>query len=225
MKKSDKTALTAAAFAAALNIVPMGAAAYDPAEEEIQDVYGPPAYFSTTTTAPQPVYGPPEIMSSLYPELFTTTASSLSTEDITPQPEYGPPPVVSSTENQSATTTTTATFPEDNIPQPVYGPMPIYGDLTYDGVVDSYDLIAMRQMFRGGVNAGDNYYIADLNNDGSVSVSDLVVLSRYVLGSVKNIGVNYDYSSAPDAEDPVTTTKTEFYGVYGPPAWFGKETE
>ena len=42
MKKTDKTALTAAIFAAALNAVPMGAAAYDPAEEPIQDVYGPP---------------------------------------------------------------------------------------------------------------------------------------------------------------------------------------
>ena len=92
MKKTDKTALTAATFAAALNIVPMGASAYDPAEEQIQDVYGPPVYFETTSVeeiVPQPDYGPMPAWTT-----ETTAVPEETTTDVTeivPQPTYGPP--------------------------------------------------------------------------------------------------------------------------------------
>lgn len=220
MKKTDKTALTAAVFAAALNVVPMGASAYDPSEEEIQDVYGPPAYYETTTF-----------------------------EEPVPQPDYGPMP---------AWTTETTAVPEETttevtevIPQPAYGPPIATGDTNFDGVVDSFDLINMRKLFSKA-----NYSVyydraADINEDGILTVADLVLMNRYLLGRDKVIGVpdiydepdvttttenNYASVYGPPAwfeeqttavatvEEPVTTLQTEFFAVYGPPAWFEQQT-
>lgn len=189
MKKTEKTALTAAAFAAVLNVVPMGAAAYDPAEEPIQDVYGPPVYFETTT---------PEAMM--------------------PQPDYGPMPAYT-TETTPVTTDPVITETE-LYDQPVYGPAPVFGDLDYDGVVDTFDLIKMRKMLSSG-EFPDRYDInADINMDGRVTVADLVMLNRFLLGKDKVIG-----ESEIIEPEITTTTETQFYAVYGPPAWFDQQTD
>lgn len=219
MKKTEKTALTAAVFAAALNVVPMGTSAYDPSEEEIQDVYGPPVYFETTTF-----------------------------EEPVPQPDYGPMP---------AWTTETTAVPEETttevtevIPQPAYGPPIATGDMNFDGVVDSFDLINMRKLF-SKANYSDYYdRAADINEDGKLTVADLVLMNRYLLGRDKVIGEpdvidepdvttttenNYASVYGPPAwfeqttavatvEEPVTTLRTEFFAVYGPPAWFEQQT-
>ena len=190
MKKTNKTALTAAAFATALNVIPMGTEAYDPSEDPIQDVYGPPVYFETTTydNKPQPDYGPPETTS------VTTITTSVTEE-----------PVISETKYNSA---------------PVYGPPPILGDIYDDGIVDSFDLVYMRQMFLKYFNDGNNNYAFnyDLNRDRSVSIADLVILNKFILG--ENVKLGYQYSDEPTV---TTTTETQFSSVYGPPAWFDNE--
>lgn len=79
MKKTEKTALVAAAFAAALNIVPSSASAETPNNDPVrevlenqEDVYGPPSWFETTatgttvletTTRLSTLYGPPPVIS------------------------------------------------------------------------------------------------------------------------------------------------------------------
>jgi len=201
MKKTDKTALTAAAFAAALNIVPMGASAYDPSEEPIQDVYGPPIYFETTTVeemVPQPDYGPMPAW---------TTETTAVTQD----------PVITTTEMQA---------------QPTYGPEFFCGDITHDNVVDTFDLIAMRQLFTKNKLGKIPYSPeADLNYDGKVSLADLVTLNKFMLGNkeyfTKETGVPTTTTEKTRYQpDPVTTTtEMEFVAVYGPPAWFEESTE
>lgn len=201
MKKTDKTALTAAAFAAALNIVPMGASAYDPSEEPIQDVYGPPIYFETTTVeemVPQPDYGPMPAW---------TTETTAVTQD----------PVITTTEMQA---------------QPTYGPEFFCGDITHDNVVDTFDLIAMRQLFTKNKLGKIPYSPeADLNYDGKVSLADLVTLNKFMLGNkeyfTKETGVPTTTTEKTWYQpDPVTTTtEMEFVAVYGPPAWFEESTE
>ena len=196
MKKTDKTALTAAAFAAALNIVPMGASAYDPSEEPIQDVYGPPIYFETTTV-----------------------------EEMVPQPDYGPMPAWT-TETTAVTQDPVITTTEMEA-QPTYGPEFFCGDITHDNVVDTFDLIAMRQLFTKNKLGKIPYSPeADLNYDGKVSLADLVTLNKFMLGNkeffTKETGVPTTTTEKTWYQpDPVTTTtEMEFVAVYGPPAWF-----
>lgn len=201
MKKTDKTALTAAAFAAALNIVPMGASAYDPSEEPIQDVYGPPIYFETTTV-----------------------------EEMVPQPDYGPMPAWT-TETTAVTQDPVITTTEMEV-QPTYGPEFFCGDITHDNVVDTFDLIAMRQLFTKNKLGKIPYSPeADLNYDGKVSLADLVTLNKFMLGNkeyfTKETGVPTTTTEKTRYHpDPVTTTtEMEFVAVYGPPAWFEESTE
>ena len=208
MKKTDKTALTAAIFAAALNAVPMGAAAYDPAEEPIQDVYGQQSQlttntnaltFTSTTTTPtqtsmEPLYGPPWVIWSVYPEL-TSTSSTTTTEPV-PQPSYGPPLV--------------------------------YGDMNGDYRVDAFDLVELRKLYSN--NDYNKYYApyADVNADGQLSVADLVALSRYLLGAAKGLGWDYtepetttkttQTTAINTDEDPVASLTTHYTTVYGPPS-------
>ncbi|MBR5164036.1 MAG: hypothetical protein IKW87_00545 [Ruminococcus sp.] len=201
MKKTDKTALTAAAFAAALNIVPMGSSAYDPSEEPIQDVYGPPVYFETTTV-----------------------------EEMVPQPDYGPMPAWT-TETTAVTQDPVITTTEMEA-QPTYGPEFFCGDITHDNVVDTFDLIAMRQLFTKNKLGKIPYSPeADLNYDGKVSLADLVTLNKFMLGNkeyfTKETGVPTTTTEKTWYQpDPVTTTtEMEFVAVYGPPAWFEESTE
>ena len=201
MKKTDMTALTAAAFAAALNIVPMGASAYDPSEEPIQDVYGPPIYFETTTV-----------------------------EEMVPQPDYGPMPAWT-TETTAVTQDPVITTTEMEA-QPTYGPEFFCGDITHDNVVDTFDLIAMRQLFTKNKLGKIPYSPeADLNYDGKVSLADLVTLNKFMLGNkeyfTKETGVPTTTTEKTWYQpDPVTTTtEMEFVAVYGPPAWFEESTE
>ena len=63
----------------------------------------------------------------------------------------------------------------------------IRGDLNFDGAVDSFDRIVMQ---RGVISSFDEImsHIADMNGDGTVNASDLVLLTSYLAGKNVNIG-------------------------------------
>ena len=201
MKKTDKTALTAAAFAAALNIVPMGASAYDPSEEPIQDVYGPPIYFETTTVeemVPQPDYGP---MPAWTTETTAVTQDPvITTTEMEAQPTYGPEFFCGD-------------ITHDNVV------------VTFD-LIAMRQLFTKNKL--GKIPYSPE---ADLNYDGKVSLADLVTLNKFMLGNkeyfTKETGVPTTTTEKTWYQpDPVTTTtEMEFVAVYGPPAWFEESTE
>ena len=61
----------------------------------------------------------------------------------------------------------------------------VIGDLTKDGIVDVFDMCLMRRGFIYGWNDMQQYYMADMNADGLVTVADIVYLQRWLLGMIK----------------------------------------
>lgn len=215
MKKTEKTALTAAVFAAALNLVPGGtekpqtvqAADSVPVNTDVYPVYGTvPAWETTPATEPvetdmYAVYGPAPA--------WTTTPATTETEPLETvmYPVYGPAP------SWTTAPAATETEPVDTEIYPVYGPapawnnnpLPQYADINNDGRIDTYDYLLLRKII---AEKGDAWYY-DLNGDGESNIADLVRLQKYLLGG---------------DEPYVTTTEQPMYGVYGPPTAFERNT-
>lgn len=61
----------------------------------------------------------------------------------------------------------------------------VIGDLTKDGIVNVFDMCIMRRGFIYGWNDMQQYYMADMNADGFVSIADLVYLQQWLLGIIK----------------------------------------
>lgn len=277
MKKTNATLLTAAMFAAAVNLVPGSGAADNAAGGNstmltagamtteapmatYQVVYGPPWSYDNqtedidepeyTTTSPittemQTMYGPPWMFGTTTvadPELETTTITMPMT-----QPLYGPPWMFG---------TTTAADPQpvvtnDPTPQPAYGPpMLTRGDLTRDGRVNAFDLVAAKQLLvnQDEYDLFDLFNAADFNRDGVISVADLISMNRFLLGDKEGYDENYGEDTPvvtttnrivdddernnestttqtstyiPDDDRSTTTTGT-FAPLYGPPWVFDR---
>ena len=101
---------------------------------------------------------------------------------------------VTSTQTAQFMTTTTTTAP-----QLVYGP-PLQdnvGDVNLDGLVDSFDVLAVRKMLIKGVERySDGFmeaYYADMNNDGKLTIADLILLQRYLLGKITKAELQDQY--------------------------------
>jgi len=226
MKKTKQTLLTAAAFAAAMNMsaagnvnavtlseaeLPASLANYDPSADEIQDVYGPaPNYnddpVTTETLMTQPV---------------------LTTTEI--QTTYGPPVWMW---NETITTTTTITTSIDTMTTvPLYGPPQIFyqkGDINGDQVVDSLDMVVFRKHLLDEETPEWLRYVMDINQDGDFNVGDLVALQNYLLGRTPDFlyvnpqptygppddfpqpdyGPMPDYNEGQDTEQLSATTNT-----------------
>lgn len=232
MKKTKQTLLTAAAFAAAMNMsavgnvnavtlseaeLPASMANYDPSADEIQDVYGPaPNYnddpVTTETLMTQPVLTTTEIQTTYGPPIWrwddttTTPTTSTTTETV---PLYGPMPAY--------TTTTTTTEP---LVQPVYGPPQIFyqkGDINGDQVVDSLDMVVFRKYLLDEETPEWLRHTMDINQDGDFNVGDLVALQNYLLGRRPDFfyvnpqptyGPMLDYDEGQDTEQLSATTNT-----------------
>lgn len=214
MKKTERTALTAALFAAALNFIPTGtndmsssAASndvapagvdeYNPRDDEPIGMYGPPWMFEQTT-AP--------------------TTEPLRTEVY---PVYGTMPA------WTTVPVTTSYAPETDDPICVYGPPPVLkkdlGDLDHDGRVTAFDMVLFRQAFIDGKYDMIDYARYDVNQDGSIGIADLVMMQRYLLGQINSLGdyepqpqpvygppsVMYDMSPESQNEDTSTTTTAD----------------
>ena len=59
----------------------------------------------------------------------------------------------------------------------------IKGDLNSDGVVDTFDLVFMRQAVIEG--DAENFDAADINSDGSIDEEDIQLLADFLLGKIK----------------------------------------
>ena len=204
MKKTIRTVLTAAMFASAnLAAIPGNAAG-----ETNPQIEKPSKNEALTeladTRKPMPNYGSPEKMKNLttMEELVTTTTTSTEliygppwmfttvTTQPVPQPDYGAPWLY----DETSTTVTTS------IPQLLYG-APIFnsmfaGDINLDKQIDNFDAIALRRMLLTGKAEsfeGKNY--ADINRDGKVGISDLLMLQKFLLGKVKTL-----YNGTPTME-------------------------
>jgi len=191
MKKTLRTVLTAAAFAAA-NMCAMPAAAnsvneqpkeINPVEEverKFMAVYGPPPSMLTTTSMP------------VTATTTDTTSEIITRTSTTTVCLYGPMTTVSIDQSyqEELTTMTTTTFPPT-----VYGPPKSFrGDVNMDGVIDIFDAVALRRaiLFDELEEQTVNKFFADLNNDGKINVGDLVRLNRFLLGTLK------DFDDFPD---------------------------
>ena len=182
MKKTLRTVLTAAAFAAAnMCAMPASANAVNEQPKEINPVEEVERKFSA-------VYGPPPSMLTTATATVTTLVTSTTTTTVC---VYGPMTTVSVTSDylEDLTTMTTTTFPPT-----VYGPPKAFmGDVNEDGVVDIFDAVALRKaILFDEYSETINQYFADLNKDGKINVGDLVRLSRFLHGTLK------DFDDFPD---------------------------
>jgi len=73
----------------------------------------------------------------------------------------------------------------------------VRGDLNFDGRTDSFDRIIMQRGLIGGFD-GTMTAIADMNGDGTVNTSDLVLLTSFLAGN----NVNIETYSTISAEKP-----------------------
>ncbi|MBR1592647.1 MAG: dockerin type I repeat-containing protein [Ruminococcus sp.] len=202
MKKTKRTAATAAMFATALNMA-LGSVTpdtaqlfnakadepdYEPSAEIQEDVYGPPEYFSTTTA--EEAYDP-----------ATETETTMAVV-------YGPPSMM-----------TTTYDPAIGFEEPLYGPPSFFsrGDLNSDGVTDVFDLIRLRKEFVESKTNGKNYAYSDydVNSDGRLSIADLVALNRFILGKSSSL---FYYNNYDPDDDPMPQPE------YGAPLYFEETT-
>ena len=115
MKKTEKTALTAAVFAAALNLIPSGTA--NPQTVKSAD----------SIPVEYPVYG-------TIPAWETTPATVTKPAETIAYPVYGTIPAWKTTVAAPKTTTTAPS-----------APLPLYADINDDGRIDAYDYLLMRK--------------------------------------------------------------------------------
>ena len=117
------------------------------------------------------------------------------------------------------TTTTTA-------PQPLYGPvmsMRDFGDINIDDRIDIFDEVALKKMLINGMefSSYDNFRMihnADINQDDKVNIADLTLLRKFLLGKIDSfdidrskmmmLGKTVETIAADDKEKPFVTTET-----------------
>lgn len=218
MKKTEKTALTAAIFAAAMcgtaNTAsePVEAAAFTSTTTSVvgsefvgnQPAISPDA-IKELNSKMAPVYGPPPS----YDDSDNSEEDVITTTRTTTVPLYGPPrtTTVTPVPDEQETTTDFVIAELKTNGQPVYGPAPFYGDVNDDGRTDVFDMILLRERF--AKNDTSYSFMADVNYDLKISVADLVVLQNFLLGKI-------------DRDEPLTTDTTEEVipqPSYGPPYW------
>ena len=82
------------------------------------------------------------------------------------------------------------------------------GDLNNDGVIDSFDLVLCRKNLITMFSGGQTDMLGDIDGNGSIQVNDLVLLQRYVLGSVKELPTSTATTTAATTFSTTTTTSS-----------------
>jgi glucuronoarabinoxylan endo-1,4-beta-xylanase len=76
------------------------------------------------------------------------------------------------------------------------------GDLNKDGVIDSFDLILCRKNLITMFSGGQADMLDDIDGNDSIQINDLVLLQKYVLGSIK------EFPQTTNTTTTITTTMT-----------------
>lgn len=244
MKKTLHTMLTAAVFAAAnASAVPTMASG----EAGDHNAFDPVKVRESENDVPAVSYGFDGIFTNEYingglsygesgekapqTNIVTTTNQYITTITETtttawPTPLYGPISTVTkvTTQQDLITLTTTAA-------QILYGPVmrrDQFGDVNLDNELNIFDVVALRKMLVNGVGEEYSYEEftasnnADVNQDGVVSIADLILLQRYLLGKIDSLDLpswtlmqNKSIEKLTDADDnsDLTTTTTAYKPV------------
>lgn len=212
MKKTEKTALTAALFAAAMHV---GTANSEPVDAS--------AAFSgnTTTTvvgmenkqSSQPAISNDIIaefkseMSGVYGPPPTTTVTDADEEDVitstttTVQLVYGPPSVFTTTVPDDEEDTPVTTTTEQILPgfTTVYGPPSIFTTTTPedkdDVVTTTTDMVIAELENDGQPVYGPKPFYGDVNDDGSTDIYDMILLRDRFAQNNTEYSFFYDVNS------------------------------
>ena len=87
----------------------------------------------------------------------------------------------------------------------------IRGDLDMDGTITSFDLIGARKAllsYTSGSTAGIRMDTADVDGDGKFEVNDIVVLTKFILGQLKELPQPVVTTAATTTTVTQTTTTT-----------------
>lgn len=221
MKKTVKTAMTAAMFAATL-----GAAAGTASAVQSGEYTAVPLEPLLTATAGTAVcvYGPPEVMESLF-----------GTETTVSEPPClaGAAPVITQTTAEDdpwglrdegvAPIMTDELITAGEVPVPTV-------DLNYDGSFDSRDLTIVKRLLLDPEKALEAYpsldYLADFDYNGTVDKQDIIQMILKMTGmpewKPEEAITTTTMASAADVTTTEATVMTEPIPqpAYGPPEWF-----
>ena len=220
MKKTLRTVLTAAMFAAAnMSALPTSAEENNAEENIPQQKWGALISWSdsdwndaerATGQFGQNVYGPG-------PNYDLNDHSHDWSQGGWKLPDEQEETVTTTADNQKTTTTTTTPLLTTLISsttttmQMLYGPdmidsvRPKYlGDVNLDETVDSFDMIALRRMILNGLGDASRMNVSlfnsDVNLDGKVNIADLILLQKYLLGQIDEIEAEGTGSFFPTVE-------------------------
>lgn len=87
----------------------------------------------------------------------------------------------------------------------------IFGDINNDGVVDSFDMVLMRQGIVSGVFDGDSEKRADVTLDGKVTVEDMKELQKFILTGQPFETTSVFYAVDMKVEEGITETTNAGY--------------
>ena len=238
MKKTVKTAMTAAMFATSLSAAAFTATAAADGHQNPDPVAEVERLETATAGTEVCVYGPPEVMESLF---GTTLPEELALEGTSPIPSTttitttevcmeGTAPIMLEGDVAIYPETTTTTDDWEMV-TPGIAPLVMAGDLDGNFSLDARDISRLKNWLLQRMDESekpltyDEIVAADFNSDGKIDKEDLILLIRSLTGKPEDEeepAVTTTMATAPEI-----TTTTEVFPetnipdpVYGPPSWF-----
>ena len=230
MKKTVKTAMTAAMFAASL-----GMAAGTASASQTGDYQAVPLEELITATSTETicVYGPPEVMESLFGR---QTTSESFTETVTETTL-----ALSGTVTLPVTTTNFDVLSEDGVapivtddPLETAGDVPVrVDDLNSDGSFDSRDLTLLKRFLLDPDSVSQQYpslkYDADFDYNGRIDTQDVIQMLLRLTGMPEWKKEDPAVTTTTVSETVLPSTETTIFTeelpqpAYGPIGWYDSE--
>lgn len=84
----------------------------------------------------------------------------------------------------------------------------VKGDLNSDGVINSLDVALCRRNVLTMFSRGQVNLLSDIDGNGTVQINDIVLLQKYVLGSLKDFPNNSSLTTSTTTTTPASLTTT-----------------